>query len=190
MNRGQWLMDQLPLAMLDDDFMVRFLGIFQSLADTFMVQADNVEHVVDVSVAPDHMVRYMGAWIGAQDVDESLPDVLQRRIVRTTGRILPWRGTAYALAELLELITDRPAVVEDSGGVYAEGEAPANPNHVRIVVESTGWATEEDLLEFVQAQLPAFVSFELVVGDRRIWPTDGHGTGRRDDDTTTATEAA
>ena len=189
MNRGQWLMDQLPLAMLDDDFMVRFLGIFQSLADTFMVQADNIEHVVDVSVAPDHMVRYMGSWIAAQDVDESLPDVLQRRIVRTTGRILPWRGTAYALEQLLELITDRPAIVEDSGGVYAEGEAPTNPNHVRIVVESTGWATEEDLLEFVQAQLPAFVSFELVVGDRRIWPTDDHGT-RRDDDTTTATEAA
>ena len=29
MNRGDWLTDQLPLAMLDDDFLARFLTIFE-----------------------------------------------------------------------------------------------------------------------------------------------------------------
>ena len=185
MNRGQWLLDQLPLSMLDDDFLVRFVSIFQELSDSFMVQADAIEHVVDISVAPTPMVRYLGQWIGAEDnVDASLPDLLQRRIVRETGRILPWRGTAVGLQRLLELMTDHPAEVEDSGGVYPEGEAPANPGHVRITVQSTGWATEDDLLELVRAQLPAFVTFELLVGDRRIWPADPPTTS------TAGTEAA
>jgi phage tail-like protein len=172
-NRGTWLIDQLPLSMLDDDFMVRFLGIFQELADTLIVHSDNVEHVVDVAVAPDSMVRYLGSWIGAEGLDQSLPDPLQRQIVRRFGQMLPWRGTTQGLKQVLELVTGHPPVVEDSGGVFAEGEAPDNPAHVRIQVASTGWTTEEDLLEMIQAQLPAFVTFELSVGGTRVWPIDG-----------------
>jgi phage tail-like protein len=170
MNRGTWLVDQLPLSMLDDDFLVRFLGIFQELADTFMLQVDTIEHTVDTSVAPDRMVRAMGAWLGAPPIDPSLPETVQRRIVREHGQMLQWRGTAMGMRHLLEMITDAPAEIVDSGGVYAEGEAPENPGHVRIRVESSGWTTEDDLLDLVRSELPASVSFELAVGDRTIWP--------------------
>jgi phage tail-like protein len=170
MNRGAWLVDQLPLAMLEDDFLVRFLSIFQEVADTFMVQADNMEHLVDTTVAPDAMVRAMGAWIGVPTIDPSLPDGVQRRIVREHGQMLAWRGTALGMRHLLEMITDAPAQIEDSGGVYPEGEAPVNNGHVRIRVESSGWTTEDDLLDLVRSELPGHVTFELVVGDRTIWP--------------------
>ncbi len=170
MHRGQWLIDQLPLAMLEDDFLVRFLGIFQELADGYMVQVDNIEHVVDTTVAPDTMVRALGAWIGVPPIDPSLPDQVQRRIVREHGQMLQWRGTAMGLRHLLEMVTDAPAEILDSGGVYPEGEAPENPGHVTIKVESSGWTTEDDLLDLVRTELPAAVSFELSVGDRTIWP--------------------
>jgi phage tail-like protein len=173
MNRGTWLLDQLPLAMLDDDFLVRFLGIFQEVADTLMVQVDNVEHVVDTTVAPDRMVRELGRWIGAPPIDPALPDAVQRRIVRENGQMLAWRGTPLGLRHLLEMVTDSPADVVDSGGVYAEGEAPDDPGHVRIRVESSGWTTDADLLDLVRNELPAAVSFELAVGDRVIWPAAG-----------------
>lgn len=172
MNRGRWLIDQLPVSMLDDDFLVRFLGIFQDVADTFMVQADNMEHLLDVSVTPDPMVRFMGSWLGARSIDPSLDDATQRRIVTEHGRMLPWRGTVRGLRQLLEMVTGGPVVVVDSGGVYQEGEAPANPGHVHIEVLSLGWATEDDLIALVQADLPAAVSFELLVGDRRLWPKE------------------
>ena len=169
-NRGEWLIDQLPLAMLEDDFLVRFLGIFQELADGYMLQVDNIEHVVDTTVAPDPMVRSLGAWIGVPPIDPSLPDQVQRRIVREHGQMLQWRGTAMGLRHLLEMVTDAPAEISDTGGVYAEGEAPENPGHVRIKVESSGWTTEDDLLDLVRSELPAAVSFELAIGDRVIWP--------------------
>jgi phage tail-like protein len=170
MQRGQWLVDQLPLSMLEDDFLTRFLGIFQEIADTFMVQVDNVEHVVDTTVAPTEMVRALGAWIGAPPIDPSLPDEVQRRIVRERGQMLQWRGTSLGLRHLLEMITDAPASIVDSGGVYAEGEAPDNPAHVRISVGSSGWTTDDELLDLVRGELPAAVSFELTVGDRVVWP--------------------
>lgn len=169
-SRGEWLIDQLPLAMLEDDFLVRFLGIFQELADSFMIQVDNIEHVVDTTVAPDRMVRALGAWLGVPPIDPSLPDEVQRRIVREHGQMLQWRGTAMGLRHLLEMITDAPAEIIDSGGVYEEGMAPENPAHVKIRVESSGWTTEDDLLDLVRNELPASVSFELSIGDRTIWP--------------------
>ena len=169
-DRGQWLIDQLPLAMLDDDFLVRFLGIFQELADTLMVQADTMEHVIDASVAPDRMVRALGAWIGVPEIDPSLPDAVQRQIVREHGQMLQWRGTAMGLRHLLEMVTGASAEIIDSGGVYAEGEAPENNGTVTIRVESSGWTTEDDLLDLVRAEMPAAVTFELAVGTRQIWP--------------------
>lgn len=172
-QRGPWLIDQLPLAMLEDDFLVRFLGIFQELADGYIMQVDNIDHVVDTTVAPDRMVRALGSWIGTPPIDPSLPDEVQRRIVREHGQMLQWRGTALGLRHLLEMVTDAPAEIVDSGGVYREGEAPDNPQHVKIRVESSGWTTEDDLLDLVRSELPASVSFELSIGDRTIWPTLG-----------------
>lgn len=177
MKRGRWLIDQLPVAMLDDEFLVRFLGIFQEVADTFIVHADNMEHLVDVAVTPDPMVRFMGAWLGARSIDPSLDVADQRRIVREHGRMLPWRGTVRGLRQLLEMVTGAPALVADSGGVYAEGDAPPNAGHVHIEVQSLGWATDDDLVALIQADLPASVTFELLVGDRRLWPRESAVAG-------------
>lgn len=172
MNRGRWLIDQLPVAMLDDDFLVRFLGIFQELADRSISHADQLEHLVDVPVAPDAMVRFMGSWLGGNPIDPSLDLETQRRIVRQQGRMLPWRGTVRGLRQLLEMITGGPVVVVDGCGVHREGEAPANPNQVHIEVISTGWAHEDDLVALLVADLPAAVSFELLVAGRRVWPRE------------------
>jgi phage tail-like protein len=163
MRRADWLSHQLPVGMLDDEFLVRFLGIFQDVADTVVHQIDTLPHMFDPTVAPESMVRTM--------VDSSLPDQLQRRIVREYSSLIKWRGTKRGLRQLLEVISGERAVVTDSGGVYAEGDAPRDAAHVQLEVRSSGWATESDLLRIVRSELPASVTFELVVAGRTIWPT-------------------
>lgn len=170
MRRRDWLVQQLPVGMTEDEFLVRFLTIFQDVADTVVHQVDTLPHMFDPAVAPDAMVRLMGAWIGIDWIDSSLPDLLQRRIVTEYADLLRWRGTARGLRLLLELITDGPAVVTDSGGVFEAGAAPRMAPHVRMEVESTGWATDLDLLRIVRAEVPAWITFQLVVGGRTIWP--------------------
>jgi phage tail-like protein len=158
------------MGMLDDDFFVRFVSIFQDVATTLLEDVDNLANVVDVTVAPDPVVRWLGSWLGISSIDASLPHELQRRIVRETSQMLTWRGTRRGLQQFLELVSGGPAEVEESGGVFAEGEAGGRVPFVRMRVASTGWVPEQDFVTLVQDEIPANVTFELVVGGRQLWP--------------------
>jgi phage tail-like protein len=168
----QWMLNQLPVGMLDGDFFVRFVSIFQELGASLLENADNVDYLADVSVAPDAMVRWLGSWIGTEAIDPSLPDELQRRIVAGAAATLTWRGTAAGLKQFLELTSGGPAEVTDGGGVWRDGEAPADTAWVQMRVESTGWMPERDFVELVRDEVPAHVYAELYVGDRRVWPAE------------------
>jgi phage tail-like protein len=169
----QWLLNQLPVGMLASDFFVRFVSIFQEVGAGLLADADNIDNVVDLTVAPDAMVRWLGSWIGVESIDSSLPDELQRRIVASAAQTLTWRGTSSGLRRFLELASGGPAVVTDGGGVWRAGDAPADTAWVKMQVESTGWMPEHDFVELVRDEVPAHVRAELHVGSRCIWTSDG-----------------
>jgi phage tail-like protein len=148
---------------------VRFVSIFQEVATSLLENADNIENVADVAVAPEAMVRWLGSWIGIEAIDPSLPGELQRRIVSSSSETLTWRGTARGLRRFLELTTNGTAEVVDGGGVWREGEAPGDSAWVRMTVDSTGWLSEADFVELVRDEVPAHVRTELYVGTRQVW---------------------
>ena len=78
MRRNDWLLGQLPMGMLEDDFFVRFVSIFQDVATSLLEGADNIDNVVDVSVAPESMVRYLGSWLGIESIVGSLERSIDR----------------------------------------------------------------------------------------------------------------
>ena len=170
MRRDDWLLGQLPMGMLEDDFFARFVGIFQEVSTTYLDGVDNLDNVVDVTVAPEEVVRWLGSWLGIESIDSSLPHELQRRIVIESGRFLAWRGTRRGLTAFLELMTGGPVEIEETGGVFAEGDAPRRPPLVIMRVESTGWMPEDDFVKLVCDELPAHVDFELYAGGRQLWP--------------------
>jgi phage tail-like protein len=173
MRRDDWLTHQLPVGMAEDDFLFRFVSIFQHVADTVVHQIDTLPHAFDPTVAPAPMVRLMGAWMGVEWIDSSLDVRLQRAIVTEYSQIIRWRGTKLGVRRLLELLSGGGAVtVTDSGGVWPEGEAPHSAPHVRIDLESTGWLSDGDLVRIVRAELPATASFDLWVAGVRVYPID------------------
>lgn len=176
--RGDWLVRQLPVGMTQDRFLVRFVTLFQQLANGLLDHLDDMPHLADVTVTPKPMVRYLGSWVGVDWIDPTLEERLQRELVRRYSAELMWRGTRRGMQRLLALVTgDKQAVVRDSGGVFLYGEAPDAPPHVHMEVAGLGtWATEADLLDIVRSELPASVSFELVVAGR---PVDQHVGGTR-----------
>jgi phage tail-like protein len=156
--------------MLDSEFFVRFASIFQEIGGSLLENADNIDYLADVAVAPEAMVRWLGSWIGVETIDPSLADQLQRRIVAGSSATLAWRGTARGLTDFLQLISGGPAEVTDGGGVWRDGEAPPDTAWVRMRVESTGWMTEGDFVDLIRDEVPAHVLAELYVGERRVWP--------------------
>ena len=168
--KRDWLLNQLPMGMLDDDFLLRFVSLFQDVATTVFDQIDTLEHQLDPAVAPPTMLRELGRWLGEDRIDETLPVPLQRRLVMEAGKLLSWRGTARGLSTLLEVLTDRPVEVLDDGGVYREDQVADGVGHVVVRVQTTGLTSEEHLVELVRHELPATVTFELYVGERQLWP--------------------
>jgi phage tail-like protein len=164
-----WMLNQLPVQLVAHDFFRRFVSIFQELGSTLLDDADNVDHILDVTVAPPEMVRWLASWIAAQPVDADLPVELQRRMVASAARLLTWRGTVRGLTEYLELLSGGPAEVEDGGGVWRSGEAPAGTGWVRLRVAGTGQLTREELIERVRDEVPAHARAELYVGEELIW---------------------
>ncbi len=172
MRRDDWLLHQLPVGMAEDDFLFRFVSIFQRVSDTVVHQIDTLPHMFDPTVAPEPMVQSMAQWLGVDWLDSSIDGRLQREIVLKYAELIQWRGTKRGLTTLLELLSGSPATVRDSGGVFAEGESPAATPHVRLDVESAGWNTTADLVRIVRDELPATVTFDLWVAGERVWPTE------------------
>ena len=59
-----WMLDQLPVAMVEHDFFARFVSIFQELGTTLLEDADTVEHVPDVTLTPAGLLPYLAGWSG------------------------------------------------------------------------------------------------------------------------------
>lgn len=169
-RRSDWLVGQLPMGMLEDDFFVRFTSIFQEVASSFLEGADNVGNVVDVTVAPPEQVRWLGTWIGLDSVDASLDELLQRRLVRQASRTLAWRGTRRGLEDFLSVVTGAPVVIEESGGIGRDGQLGDRTPKVLVRVSSTGWMSGEDFVALVSDEIPTNVVLEVYLNDRQLWP--------------------
>ncbi|AZI58010.1 phage tail protein [Nakamurella antarctica] len=165
----QWLLNQLPVGMMDSDFFVRFVALFQELGSTLLDDADLLESIPDIAVTPAPLLPLLAGWIGVESVDASLPDHLQRTLVASSAKALAWRGTSRGIKEYLEMLSGDEALLIDSGGVYAEGAAPIGPAWLRMTVVSTGHLSESEFVSMIRDEVPATVRAELWVGVRRIW---------------------
>lgn len=167
----QWLVNQLPVGMLQSDFFVRFVSLFQELGTRLLDDADLVEHVPDLTVTPAPMLSTLASWIGVDTVDASLPEGLQRVLLAGSARSLAHRGTRAGLQHLLTMLSGGPAEVRDGGGVWSEGEAPRDTAWVTLHVGSLGHLSEDEFVRLVRDEIPAHVRAELWVGQHRLFTT-------------------
>ena len=61
MRRDDWLLHQLPVAMTEDEFLVRFVTIFQEIGESILQQVDDMPHQFDPTIAAAPMVRGPGS---------------------------------------------------------------------------------------------------------------------------------
>jgi len=169
-RRDNWLINQLPMGMTDDEFFVRFVSIFQEVATTLLEDADLIDFIVDPAVTPTPLLSWLASWLGVSWIDSSLPEDVQRRLVFRLSDAFGWRGTRRGLEIILEAVTGAPVVVEETGRLRRHSDEGCASPFVRIQVESTGWLDDGDFVELVRDELPVAVAFQIEAGGRRIWP--------------------
>jgi phage tail-like protein len=162
-----WLLRELPRPLAEDEFMGRFLGIFEEIAGGLRSRIDRFHLDLDPGLAPPEFLRWMAGWLGMA-LDPSLPEEHQRALLRAAGPMFPLRGTKLGLQGLLEAFTRSKVEITDGGGVFGDRGAPAATNQVVIKVSTSGAISEAHLLELVQLEVPATANVDLRVGRRKI----------------------
>jgi phage tail-like protein len=162
-----WLVEQLPRVMAEDQFLQRFVRIFEDVAGTVRARVDDVDGFFDVRLGPPEFVRWMASWVGLS-IDPSMPEDRQRSLAMAIGPLFPYRGTTRGIEAMLEALTQSDVAVDDTGGVYPEGNAPSGPRHVEVRVGDPGELDPQQLLRIVQGEVPADTTVDLVVGTSTI----------------------
>jgi phage tail-like protein len=158
-----WLQAQLPRAMGGNALVEAFVDAAEGIGDSIRVRLDGLEYQLDPDLAPPEMLAYLAGWLGFP-LDRLDDASLHRPLLRAIGRLLAYRGTKDALAELLAELTGGPVRVRDGGGVWGPGETmpPANPV-VRAELSRIGPVSEDRLAAIAARELPIGAVLELVV---------------------------
>jgi phage tail-like protein len=160
--------EQLPPQMLldpstDNPFLGRFLRIFEDVAAEIQDQIDELPSAHDATVAEASHVRWLGSWLGV-DIDSSIPEPSQRRLLRAASRWLGLRATVPGLQNLIAEATDSACLVEDNGGVFTSDEQPTAGRTIMVYVEALGGLTETQVQVLIDRSLPIGSTAQLVVG--------------------------
>jgi phage tail protein domain len=102
-GKGKFL-QYLPELYDSDDFMSRFLMLFESFWKPINQQIEQVDNYFDADLTPPTFIPWLSAWLG-MPVDESLPLDRQRTLLKSMMMLFQYRGTLKALKSYLEVYT-------------------------------------------------------------------------------------
>lgn len=155
--RSSWL-EYLPSIYSDDEFLGRYLLIFESILSPIIWSVDNFDMYLTPDVAPPEWLRWMAGWFDLLLVND-LPVERQRAVMRQIGWLFLRRGTRVGLERLLALYFGvRPEIIEnpdDEDSCHFVVRLPLSESNTRM-----GREIAERL---IASQKPAFASHLLEI---------------------------
>jgi phage tail-like protein len=120
----------LPAFYSADNFMGRFLMIFESIFTPIERMVDHIELYLDPAIMPEDFLPWIASWLDLV-LDENWPVEKRRRLVSSAVDLYRWRGTRRGLREYLTVYTSvEPMITEHLGGVSLDGQARLGENTV------------------------------------------------------------
>jgi phage tail-like protein len=100
----------LPALYEQDDFMGRFLMLFESFWAPVEAQIGNFYHYFDPKMTPARFLPWLAAWFNLS-LDERWSEAQQRRLLASIARLYRKRGARQGLQEYLEIFTGHPVEI-------------------------------------------------------------------------------
>jgi phage tail-like protein len=97
------LLSYLP-GIYHNDFMARFLGIFEAIITPIEWNIDNFDLYLDPGTAPDDYLPWLANWFTVS-FDPSWDEEQRRQLLQEAHAIYARRGTRWALCRVLEIYT-------------------------------------------------------------------------------------
>ena len=150
----------LPGIFQDNDFLGRFLLIFESLWEPLEQRQDHLAMYLDPRTCPVPFLPWLASWLDLA-VDAHWPEARVRRLVAGAMDLYHWRGTRYGLTRMLEVCTGlMPQITED----------PEEPFVFRIslAIPPESGLDEDFVKDLIEAHKPAQAGYVLEVVP---WPS-------------------
>jgi len=154
-DQSNWL-HYLPAIYAEDEFLGRYLLIFESLLSPILWLLDNFDMYLAPETAPPEWLQWMGSWFDVLILPE-LPVERQRAARQLLGWLFLRRGTRLGLERLLELYFGVKPEIEESQDVACHFTVRLP---LRRIKSPLGREVAERL---IIAQKPAFSGFALEI---------------------------
>ena len=161
----------LPPLYHDDDFMGRFLMIFESILDPVERTIDSINYYFDPRLVPEALLPWLASWVDVV-LNEKWPIERRRELVSRAADLYRWRGTRRGLSEYLRIYTGVEPTIEEPG-TEARGSAELPDYVFRVTLEvDDPDVIERDLVQtIIEAEKPAYIGYELVIRRRAVEQT-------------------
>ena len=130
----------LPALYQEDTLAQRLCAALDAVLAPDITMLDCFPAYLDPGTAPPDLLDWLAGWVGLDAVRE-LPLDRRRDLVRRAAQLHSWRGTAFAVKELLQAAAGLPVELDEPGAagwsVDAGSALPGSPRPdvvIRILV--------------------------------------------------------
>lgn len=148
-------LESLPVIYADNDFLGRFLLLFQNVWEPLEQRQDHIEMYFDPRTCPATFLPWLASWLDLS-FNQHWPETRRRRLLAEAIDLYRWRGTRYGLVRMIEVCTGVTPEVTDN---------PAQPFvfDVKITLPKDGEIDKNLIDELIQAHKPAHAGYRLEV---------------------------
>lgn len=148
----------LPDIYQENDFLQRFLHIFEDIWEPLEQRQDHISLYFDPRTCPLSFLPWLASWLDIP-LNPLWPEARQRRLLSQAMELYSWRGTSYGLARLIEICTGLTPQIT---------EKPEEPFVFHIRIRLSNQTNDEFidrafLEELIQTHKPAHAGYILEV---------------------------
>jgi phage tail-like protein len=164
----------LPAIYSEDNFMGRFLNIFENILTPVEQTIDQIDLYFDPKLSPEGLLPWLASWVDLV-LDEEWPLEKRRQLIGAAVQLYRLRGTRRGLMEYLRIYTGiQPRIVEHYGGIELGevsqlgwntvlGEGQGHSFTVFLELEPSSGVSERKIKTIIEAAKPVHVAYGLEI---------------------------
>ena len=179
-------LEYLPALYSEDEFMGRFLKIFENILTPIDQMIGHVELYFDPKLAPEVFLPWLAAWVDMA-LDDEWPVERRRHLIGSVVALYQWRGTRRGLIEYLSIYTGaEPAITEHLAG-FKLGEASRlgwntilGDGHDHSFTVTLEWDEDSSVdldrvRAIIESEKPAHTAYDLRIVNRGTYESPPEG---------------
>jgi phage tail-like protein len=154
-ERSGGLLSYLPIIFHGNDFLRRYLQIFEAIWEPLEQRQDHISMYFDPMTCPSALLPWLASWFGLT-LNPHWPESRSRALLAEAFELYRWRGTKYGIARMIEVYTGfKPEVTQSASEPFVF--------RIRVVVPDKDRALVDSLDELIRAHKPAHAGYVLEV---------------------------